>query len=216
VRRARLTILALTSLLLFGKDCLRAQHAAQSPGMDAWAAYARELAEYQQKLRVYHAQLAVWRARQADMGVHLQSFSAPRTLPLISLVHGQAACSKLLPVQVMYAVNAANLLQTSPYVLGAGHRMIEDSAYDCSSAVSYVLIKAGLLDRTLTSQQLSEFGEAGPGRFITLWVKPGHHVFMTLCGLRLDTSGGSTAQGPRWRTQGRSHDGFIPRHPPGF
>jgi hypothetical protein len=216
VHGTRLTIIALTSFALSGMDCLHAQPSWHSLAADPWSAYARQLAEYHEKLREYHVQLAAWRARHAGPGFSPQSSSTPKALPLISLVHGQAACSRLVPVQVMYAVNAANHLQTSPYVLGAGHRRIEDFAYDCSSSASYVLIKAGLLDRTLTSQQFAEFGEPGVGRFITIWVKPGHHVFMTLCGLRLDTSGGTTAQGPRWRTQGRSHDGFLPRHPPGF
>lgn len=196
--------------------CLRAQSSLQAPAADPWGAYARQLAEYHEKLRAYHVQLAAWQAWRTDPRCSPQDPALPRALPLISLVHGLASCSRMLPVQVMYAVNAANHLQTSPYVFGAGHRRIEDSAYDCSSAVSYVLVKSGFLDRPLTSRQFASFGEPGPGRFITLWVKPGHHVFMTLCGLRLDTSGGATAQGPRWRTQGRSHDGFIPRHPPGF
>lgn len=216
MRHTRLTIIALTVLTLSGLSSLRGQTYRSASASDSWYAYARELAEYHEKLRIYQAQLAAWQERQAGAVFNSQSTAAPRALPLISLVKGQAACSRWLPVPVMYAVNAANHLQTSPYVLGAGHRRIEDFAYDCSSAVSYVLVKAGLLNRTLTSQQFAQFGEPGPGRFITIWVKPGHHVFMTLCGLRLDTSGGATAQGPRWRTQGRSHDGFTPRHPPGF
>jgi len=212
VRLARLTIIALALLALSGPAGLRAQPASQESTREEWNAYYAELREYHERLRLYHQQLAAFMASRSANLTHAPG----RALPWISLVNGRAACANWLPLQVMYAVSAANHLQTSPYVLGAGHRNVEDFAYDCSSAVSYVLIKAGLLDRTLTSRQFADFGEPGPGRFITLWVKPGHHVFMTLCGLRLDTSGGATAQGPRWRTQSRSHDGFIPRHPPGF
>lgn len=212
VHHARLTIIALTLFAFFVPAVLRAQTPDQLEHARQWEAYYAELREYQVKLRLYHQQMAAFMAsRSANL-----AYAPGRALPWISLINGRAACASWLPLQVMYAVNAANHLQTSPYVLGAGHRHVEDFAYDCSSAVSYVLIKAGLLEKTLTSQQFAGFGEPGPGRFITLWVKPGHHIFMTLCGLRLDTSGGATAQGPRWRTKSRSLDGFIPRHPPGF
>jgi hypothetical protein len=117
---------------------------------------------------------------------------------------------------VQYAINAANFLQSSPYVRGAGHGRVEDGAYDCSSSTSYALIKAGLLKAPLTSIGFANYGQAGEGRFITIWVKPGEHVFMTVCGLRLDTSGGKVGEGPRWRTKGRSYAGFSPRHPFGL
>jgi hypothetical protein len=120
-----------------------------------------------------------------------------------------------LPIQVQYAVNAANYLQHKPYVYGGGHRSIEDQAYDCSSAVSYALIKGGMLKKPLTSTMFAHFGAPGPGRFITIWVKPGH-VFMTVCGLRLDTTGGRAREGPRWRTERRNYAGFTPRHPVGL
>ena len=101
-------------------------------------------------------------------------------------------------------------------MLGGGHRNIEDSAYDCSSSTSYILIKAGLLNRCLSSKEFANYGQAGEGRYITIWVKPGEHVFMTVCGLRMDTSGQVTGEGPRWRTKGRSYAGFSPRHPVGL
>lgn len=196
--------------------------AAQSPAIaavaDPWRAYYQELRSYHEKLRHYHQELAAWKSRQGMAS--LPTPGAPRpvmqAIPLIQMIGGQAACSRQLPVQVQYAVLAANHLQSSPYIRGGGHRQLEDAAYDCSSATSYVLIKAGLLDRVLTSAQLASYGQPGAGRFITLWVKPGSHVFLTLCGLRLDTSGGSAAEGPRWRTGPRSYAGFFPRHPPGF
>jgi len=196
--------------------------AAQSPAIaavaDPWRAYYQELRAYQEKLRHYHQELAAWKSRQGMASLPTPGAPRPVTqaIPLIQMIGGQAACSRQLPVQVQYAVQAANHLQSSPYIRGGGHRQLEDAAYDCSSATSYVLIKAGLLDRVLTSAQLASYVQPGAGRFITLWVKPGSHVFLTLCGLRLDTSGGSAAEGPRWRTGPRSYAGFFPRHPPGF
>jgi hypothetical protein len=127
-----------------------------------------------------------------------------------------ASVGQTAPQALQFAVYAANTLQNKPYVLGGGHRNIEDSAYDCSSSTSYVLIKAGLLNRCLSSKEFATYGEAGVGRFITIWVKPGEHVFMTICGLRMDTSGQVTGEGPRWRTKGRSYAGFSPRHPFGM
>lgn len=121
-----------------------------------------------------------------------------------------------LPAPIHYAVNAGNQLQNKPYVRGGGHRSVNDNAYDCSGSVSYTLIKAGLLARPLSSKEFANYGAPGPGRFITIYVKPGEHVFMSICGLRLDTTGGSEGQGPRWRPTARSASGFIMRHPFGL
>ncbi len=121
-----------------------------------------------------------------------------------------------LPAAVQYAVKAGNEIQGKPYVRGGGHRNVYDNAYDCSGSVSYTLIQSGLLARPLSSKEFASFGQAGPGRFITIYVKPGEHVFMSVCGLRLDTSGGSEGQGPRWRANARSMNGFVMRHPFGL
>jgi hypothetical protein len=61
------------------------------------------------------------------------------------------------------------------------------------------------------------YGEPGPGRWITIYARNGH-VFMTLCGLRLDTGGhaGRGESGPRWCPNSRGIRGFVMRHPPGF
>jgi hypothetical protein len=117
---------------------------------------------------------------------------------------------------IHHAVHAGNRLQSKPYRHGGGHQRLEDSAYDCSGAVSYVLIRAGLLRRPLPSEGFARYGYPGPGRFISIYVKPGEHVFMTICGLRFDTTGGHESEGPRWRPQARSTAGFHIRHPPGF
>jgi hypothetical protein len=73
-----------------------------------------------------------------------------------------------------------------------------------------------LLNRPLSSKEFSGYGEAGPGRFITIYVKPGEHVFMSICGLRFDTSGGGEGEGPRWRPTARNAAGFLVRHPFGL
>ena len=197
--------------------------------------YAAQQAAYaQQQQAAYHAHvqqqmMAAYHAQQQQVAAyhaHMQQQMAARAVPvahnvpsagsLIRFDGKYAACSASLPGQVKYLINAANHLQSSPYVRGGGHSRVEDRAYDCSSSTSYALIKAGLLDKTLTSVGFAKYGKPGQGRFITIWVKPGEHVFMTVCGLRLDTSGSRAGEGPRWRTQGRSYAGFTPRHPAGF
>lgn len=195
------------------------QMAAYQQQQQAYAAYQQQMAAYEQQQQAY----AAYQQQQQQMAYQQQQqqqqAAEAAAVPTTSLVRFDgryAAFATSLPVQVQYAVNAANYIQGRPYVRGAGHKYLEDSAYDCSSSCSYALIKAGLLTSTLTSAQFASYGEAGPGRFITLWVKPGEHVFMTICGLRLDTSGGQAGEGPRWRTQGRSIAGFIARHPAGL
>jgi hypothetical protein len=127
-----------------------------------------------------------------------------------------ASAPASMPVQVQYAVAAGNQLQNKPYVRGGGHARVDDNAYDCSGSVSFTLIKSGLLGRPLSSSEFGNYGAPGPGRFITIYVKPGSHVFMSICGLRLDTTGGGEAQGPRWRPTARDASGFIMRHPFGL
>ena len=100
------------------------------------------------------------------------------------------------PAQVQYAVHAGNSIQNKPYRRGGGHGSVEDNAYDCSGSVSYVLIKAGLLRSPLPSSGFANYGLPGPCRYITIYVKPGDHVFMTVCGLRMDTPGGRDDEAP--------------------
>lgn len=139
-----------------------------------------------------------------------------RSLPWLRLRHGVAEVLSSTPPIIQALAHAANHLCNRPYRHGGGHHSIEDTAYDCSGATSYVLIKARLLDKPLTSAGFAKWGAAGPGRWVTIWVKPGHHVFMTICGLRFDTTGGRVGEGPRWRTRERNFTGFVPRHPHGL
>ncbi len=179
-----------------------------------WKAYETQ----QRQWASYYQQFA--RAPQATRSQPPASTAAPQAIgggqPPIILRGSQAYGLNSLPASLHRMIQAGNALQGKPYIRGGGHRQLEDSGYDCSSAVSYLLIKAGLLGQVLTSGSFASYGAPGPGRFVTLWVKPGQHVFITICGLRLDTSGGQVAEGPRWRTTDRSLSGFMPRHPPGL
>jgi cell wall-associated NlpC family hydrolase len=119
------------------------------------------------------------------------------------------------PGVVAKVVAGGNAIARFPYVWGGGHGSFVDSAYDCSGSVSYALAAAGLLDRPLVSGELAKWGEPGPGRWITIYAHAGH-VFMTVGGLRFDTSGRDGPFGSRWQRDPRSVAGFEVRHPPGL
>jgi hypothetical protein len=182
---------------------------AHAQNQAAWAAYYQQQANAQ-AWAAYHAQQA------AAAAAARQAAPAAAGNAQIRFDGRFATVGSSAPMRLQHAVYAANTLQNKPYVRGGGHSRVEDSAYDCSGSVSYVLIKAGLLRSPLSSAAFASYGEPGPGRFITIWVKPGEHVFMTICGLRMDTSGQVTGEGPRWRTKSRSYAGFTPRHPAGL
>ncbi len=188
---------------------------AQAANAQAWANYYQQQANAQAWAN-YHAQQQAAAQRAAAQRAAAAARPAMSGNSQIRFDGRFASVGATAPQSLQFAVYAANTLQNKPYVRGGGHRNIEDSAYDCSSSTSYVLMKAGLLNRCLSSKEFASYGEAGVGRFITIWVKPGEHVFMTICGLRMDTSGQITGEGPRWRTKGRSYAGFSPRHPFGM
>jgi hypothetical protein len=122
-----------------------------------------------------------------------------------ALVNGRAVAPAGAPRAVRAAIAAGNRIQKVPYQYGGGHGR-PSRGLDCSGSVSYVLKASGLLASPLTS---------GVGVYITVYGRDGH-VFMTVCGLRLDTSNsGNGHAGPRWSTKPRNVRGFTARHPRG-
>jgi cell wall-associated NlpC family hydrolase len=119
------------------------------------------------------------------------------------------------PDVIARVIAGGNAIARFPYIWGGGHGSFVDNGYDCSGSVSYALAAAGLLDAPLVSGQLAEWGEPGPGRWITIYANAGH-VFMYVAGLRFDTSGRDGPLGSRWQTAPRSLAGFTVRHPPGL
>ena len=93
---------------------------------------------------------------------------------------------------------AANRIAAFPYRWGGGHRTFHDSGYDCSGSVSYVLHATGQLGRPRDSGELMSWGQPGRGRWITVYANAGH-AFMTVAGLRFDTSGRNA--GGSWNRQ---------------
>jgi hypothetical protein len=119
------------------------------------------------------------------------------------------------PGQVQAVINAGNQIAHLPYLWGGGHARYEDSAYDCSGSISFVLAAAGLLNGTMTSGQLMHWGAPGPGKWITVYASQGH-TFMYIAGLRFDTVA-LAEQGSRWSNRSANDGGaFVARHPVGL
>lgn len=131
------------------------------------------------------------------------------------LKDGIAYAPRNAPYAVKRAIAAGNSLQGMPYKWGGGHARLDDSGYDCSGTVSYVLREAGLMKGSSTSRGYFDYGKKGGGKWITVYVRKGH-VFMTVAGLRLDTGGPGGESGPRWKTQTRQGIGHVMRHPSGY
>ena len=119
-----------------------------------------------------------------------------------------------IPRAVWTAIRAANRIARFPYRYGGGHGSFNDTGYDCSGSVSYVLHAIGRLSSPRNSSGLMSYGAAGPGRWITVYAHPGH-AYMVINGRRYDTTG-RWETGSRWQVHERSSTGYTVRHPPGL
>lgn len=136
------------------------------------------------------------------------------TMSKVKVSWGKGRAPSSAPETVHKAVAAANKINGKPYKYGGGHSSFQDSGYDCSGSVSYVLGMAGLLHSPMSSAGFRSYGESGPGKWITIYCRSGH-VFMAIGGIRFDTTNQRT-EGPGWRQDYRAPKGFEARHPTGF
>ena len=127
---------------------------------------------------------------------------------------GLAVAPASAPPAVQAVIAAGNNIALKPYIYGGGHGRWEDAGYDCSGSVSYALHGAGLLEQSMPSGGFMNWGDAGPGQWITIYANGGH-MYMVVAGLRFDTSGRSRA-GTRWQADMRPTSGYSVRHPPGL
>lgn len=114
--------------------------------------------------------------------------------------------------------------------------------YDCSASTAWCLLKAGFDlpggatwgDDAPVSGDFLNWGDAGEGSYITVWVKPGTgdngHVFFEVKKIEAEDMQGNTVNpyGPgfgyfNWNTPATGGYGgpnpssvFVPRHPPGW
>jgi cell wall-associated NlpC family hydrolase len=139
------------------------------------------------------------------------------TAPKARLVGSRVVAPADAPAAVKRVIAAANHIRTLPYIWGGGHGTWQDSGYDCSGAVSYALHGGRLLTSPLTSGSFETFGEAGPGRWITIYANASH-AYMVVAGVRFDTAGDVNETGPRWHpTVAAAASGrYVVRHPIGY
>ena len=163
--------------------------------------------------RASRAEQRMVQARAGTAGSDDQLPTAPTEKAYIGS-DGMAVAPASAPDEVRAIIEAGNAIATKPYKYGGGHSRWNDSGYDCSGSVSYVLHAAGLLDRALDSSGLMSWGERGRGTWITVRSNPGH-AYLIVAGLRFDTSA-RRQTGTRWSEQMRSARGYRGRHPDGL
>jgi septal ring factor EnvC (AmiA/AmiB activator) len=118
------------------------------------------------------------------------------------------------PEAVRQVIAAGNAIATLPYIYGGGHASFHADGYDCSGSVSYALAAAGLVSSPMVSGAFENWGDAGPGRWITIYANAGH-VWMEVAGWRFDTVA-LAESGTRWAQGGGEFSGFVVRHPSGL
>jgi len=145
------------------------------------------------------------------------------------LPSGLAAAGEQAPEAVKQMVAAGNRLYGTAYLYGGAHGTSLDTlqgAYDCSSAVSYLLHWGGVLGTgALNSTELESYGRPGPGRWVTIYANAAH-TFIYTAGLRFDTvedpaydSGPNSGRpGARWRVSPTvpAWAAWTVRHPAGL
>jgi hypothetical protein len=131
------------------------------------------------------------------------------------LVSGIALAPPSAPEPIKKAISAANEIVNRPYIWGGGHASWYSAGYDCSGAVSYALGGGGLLSAPLDSTRLEQWGEPGPGRWLTVYASA-THAYAEIAGLRWDTVGDAHGTGPRWHLDPAYPTGFVERHPAGY
>jgi hypothetical protein len=145
------------------------------------------------------------------------------------LPSGLAAAGEEAPRAVKRMVAAGNRLFNAGYLYGGAHgtplSQLEP-AYDCSSAVSYVLHAGGVFGEYAEgSTELESYGQPGPGSYVSIYANA-VHAFMYVGGLRFDTveapeydSGPNSGKpGPKWRVSASvpNWSTWTVRHPRGL
>jgi cell wall-associated NlpC family hydrolase len=178
-----------------------AGEAAVAPGAASDAQIRKELGEEQ------HAEAQARAAQQRVLTPVAGGFSVGGngTIPIPSGV----------PEAVQRVIAGGNAIADFPYIWGGGHASFIANGYDCSGSVSYALAAGGLLSAPLVSGDLANWGEPGPGRWITIYANAGH-TFMDVDGMWFDTAGRSGPYASRWLVSTPSLSGYAVRHPPGL
>jgi hypothetical protein len=167
---------------------------------------------------------------------HARRFAGPATQAQLAGFGPACAAAALAPNQALGRIlsEAARIdaLQI-PYVWGGSHGLTPtppNGPFDCSSAVSHLLQVGGYRNPTMDTTELVRWGNPGPGRWLTIYVKPYGPEAHTFLGFAPDltppperywgTSGTNPGGGPGWIPEGAFSAaylaGFETRHPPGL
>jgi hypothetical protein len=167
---------------------------------------------------------AMGQSRSATTGGGASFVPPPPPPEKGALVDGRLIAPASAPRRVKRVIRFANQIVEKPYLYGGGHKPFRrgklDRGYDCSGAVSHALRGGRFLRSPLPSGPLMNWGQSGPGRWITVYAHGGH-AYVVVAGYRFDTSmrdsdapGPST--GPRWSRSLRKSSAFVARHPRGY
>jgi hypothetical protein len=191
-------------------------------------------------------QKAVFAYNHADWYVekvlrYATRFAAPGagqavSAPVPSCEEAIAAPDEAVARMEVEAERLSLLRPSTAYVWGGSHGETPtppNGPFDCSSAVSHELQAGGFGNPTMDTIGLSEWGEPGPGRWVTIWVKPvdnhgAAHTFLEFMpGVTppakryWGTSGFiESGHGPGWIPESTFDAGYLQyfeqRHPPGL
>src|SRR4051794_21215780 len=172
----------------------------------------RQRATTAAKLGSVRGQIASLRRQIARLNRPVVARTSNPDLPVAP--GGMAQAPAGAPAAVKQVIAAGNAIAGLPYLYGGGHGSFHANAYDCSGSVSYALAAAGLVSSPLDSTSFESWGQAGPGKWISVYANAGH-AFMVVAGWRFDTSALSGG-GTRWTRAMRDTGGFVARHPAGL
>ena len=132
-----------------------------------------------------------------------------------ALLVGDAAIAPFTaPPEIQAAISAANQSPTSP-TAGAAATARGARGNTTARARSATPSPGGMLGAPATSGQLMNWGSPGRGRWLTVYANPGH-VYAVIAGLRWDTVGNASGEGPRWHPADAYPSGYVARHIPGL
>jgi hypothetical protein len=177
----------------------------------------RELAARAEAGSRYHslnAQLQTLEQRAAAQAARAAATGNANVSGIAVNTHGMVQAPPGAPAAVAQVIAAGNAIATLPYIYGGGHASFHANGYDCSGSVSYALAAGGLVSSPIVSGDFENWGDPGPGRWITIYANAGH-VWMEVAGWRFDTVA-LAESGTRWARGGGEFSGLVVRHPPGL
>jgi peptidoglycan hydrolase CwlO-like protein len=173
-----------------------------------------ELGGLNSRLKKLQAQAAKQEALAAEQATRAAATGNANVDGITLNTSGMVQAPPGAPAAVAQVIAAGNAIATLPYIYGGGHASFHADGYDCSGSVSYALAAAGLVSSPMVSGDFENWGDPGPGRWITIYANA-DHVWMTVAGWRFDTVA-LAEDGTRWARGGGEFSGLGVRHPPGL